>query len=258
MVRSRVRKLSAGKNGGRKDWVAIEAPLEVHIGGKPSTVLMRTPGHDEELVRGFLFSEGIIGGAADLLMLRHAPDGGGNVMVVELARPRPALDRDFYSSSACGVCGKRTIESLEVRGTKATSTMKVRRRTLGRLPGRLLDAQSTFRRTGGVHASGLFTPAGKLVAIREDVGRHNALDKLIGWALETDRLPLADHVLLVSGRLSYELVQKAVAASIPFVAAVGAPSSLAVELAEKFDLTLVGFLRPTSMNVYTHPERIDE
>jgi|KBSSwiStaDraftv2_1062776.scaffolds.fasta_scaffold13691_3 FdhD protein len=244
------------------DWVASEAPLEVRIGGIPTTVLMRTPGHDEELVRGFLYGEGVVTSADEILSVgptHSSPeDVGGSVINVQLAQNRKGrvLDREFYSNASCGVCGKKTIESLEVRGAIAKSSLKVRRSLLHSLPDRLRDAQATFATTGGVHASGLFTPEGELVVLREDVGRHNALDKIIGWALSERRLPLSNHVLLVSGRVSYEIVQKAVVAGIPFIAAVGAPSSLAVDLAERFHLTLVGFLKRDSMNVYTHPERI--
>lgn len=253
-----------GPEQDRADEVAVEAPLEIHIGGRPITVLMRTPGNDDELVRGFLFSEGIIAGPDDILSMSrpdhpHGPDPG-NVIAVELKAPRqsPGIDRNFYSSSGCGVCGKKTIASLEVKGAAAESRWSVRRDVLAALPDRLRAGQPTFAKTGGVHASGLFTPDGTLVAVREDVGRHNALDKLIGWALSESRVPLSDHLLLVSGRVSYEIVQKAVAASLPLIAAVGAPSSLAVELAERFNLTLVGFLRPDGMNVYATPERIRE
>jgi len=263
---TRVHKLSRGANGRptedwREDWVATEAPLEVRIGGKPATVLMRTPGHDEELVRGFLFSEGVIASPDDILSIgapRLAADESGSVIEVELASSKKArtVDRLFYSNSSCGVCGKKTIASLEVRGRIAPDGPRVRRSILGTLPDRLRSAQPAFAQTGGVHASALFTPDGELIAVREDVGRHNALDKLIGWALAARESRLPESVLLVSGRVSYELVQKAVAASIPFIAAVGAPSSLAVELAERFRLTLVGFLRASSMNVYAHPERI--
>jgi FdhD protein len=223
---------------------------------------MRTPGHDEELVRGFLYGEGVVTSPDEVLSIgptHSSPeDVGGSVINVQLAPNRKgrALDREFYSNASCGVCGKKTIESLEVKGTIAKSNLKVRGSLLNGLPDRLRDAQTTFTRTGGVHASGLFTPEGDLVALREDVGRHNALDKIIGWALSEGRLPLSNHVLLVSGRVSYEIVQKAVVAGIPFIAAVGAPSSLAVDLAERFHLTLVGFLKRDSMNVYTHPERV--
>ena len=267
VVLSRVGKVSkTGTASSEDDWVAAEAPLEIRISGKSATVLMRTPGQDEELVRGFFYSEGIISSADDIVSispLESALDGGtGGVIAVELAKSRRAYgkaitgDRSFYSNASCGVCGKKSIASLEVKGTQADVRFKVRRSVLGMLPDRLRDAQATFAKTGGVHASGLFTVDGDLVELREDVGRHNALDKLIGWALSNGRIPLRDYILLVSGRVSYEIVQKAVAASIPFIAAVGAPSSLAVDLSQRFRLTLVGFLRPDSMNVYTHEERI--
>ena len=244
------------------DWVASEAPLEVRIGGIPTTVLMRTPGHDEELVRGFLYGEGVISSADEVLSIgpsHSSPeDVGGSVINVQLAANRTGrvLDREFYSNASCGVCGKKTIESLEVKGRIAKAQVSIRSSLLSTLPDRLRDAQTTFARTGGVHASGLFTPEGELVVLREDVGRHNALDKIVGWAMAERRLPLSNYVLLVSGRVSYEIVQKAVVAGIPFIAAVGAPSSLAVDLAERFGLTLVGFLKRESMNVYTHGERV--
>ena len=251
--------------GSRKpenDWIASEAPLEVRIGNTPTTVLMRTPGHDEELVRGFLFGEGVIASASDIVSLGPShlspEDVGGSVINVQLApqREHHTLDRAFYSNASCGVCGKKTISTLEVKGAISKSKVSIRRDVLEGLPDQLRNAQTTFAKTGGVHASGLFTPDGKLAILREDVGRHNALDKIVGWALAGGKLPLSDYVLLVSGRVSYEIVQKAVVAGIPFIAAVGAPSSLAVDLAERFDLTLVGFLKPGSMNVYSHPERI--
>jgi FdhD protein len=246
----------------RMDVVAIEAPLEIRFAGRPATVVMRTPGHDEELVRGFLYGEGIIRRADDILSMRRPDDLPdpvvGNVIDVQFSatRRRPGLDRSFFSSASCGVCGKRSIESLEIRAARLESEIKVRRDVLTSLPRRLRDAQPTFSLTGGVHASGLFTPDGELVAVREDVGRHNAVDKLIGWALNENLIPLDERVLLLSGRVSYELVQKAVMASIPIVAAVGAPSSLAVDIAERFNLTLVGFLRPETMNVYTNSSRL--
>lgn len=246
----------------RMDAVAIEAPLEVRFAGRPATVLMRTPGHDEELVRGFLFSEGIVRRADEIVSMRRPDDLpeslAGNVLDVQLATTRrvPTIDRSFLSSASCGACGKRSIDSLEIKAARLDSETQVGRNVLTSLPRRLRDAQPTFSLTGGVHASGLFTPNGDLVAVREDVGRHNALDKLIGWAFAEGRTPLDGHVLLLSGRVSYELVQKAVMASIPIVAAVGAPSSLAVDIAERFNLTLVGFLHPESMNVYTSPFRI--
>jgi FdhD protein len=262
----------------RDDHVAVEAPLEVRIAGRPVTVLMRTPGDDHELVRGFLFNEGIIARAADIVEIARPAQveesERGNVVAVALAAPdRPAakhgssdhvrsdhggIDRLFYSSSSCGVCGKKTIASLAVQGSICESRLRVSRRLLAGLPDRLRAVQSTFSLTGGVHASGLFTSDGELAAVREDVGRHNALDKVIGWALAAGRLPLSEHLLLVSGRVSYEIVQKAIAAGLPLIAAVGAPSSLAITLAERFKITLVGFLRSTGMNVYAHPERVIE
>jgi FdhD protein len=260
IVSSFVSKLSKGGTiTSHKDWVAAEAPLEIRVSGRPVTVLMRTPGHDEELVRGFFYNEGIISSAEQILSINPIEAG---VVGVELAKSRQAFgeaattERSFYSNASCGVCGKTSIASLEINGTEAEMRFQVRRSVLGLLPDRLRDAQTTFAKTGGVHASGLFTVDGNLIALREDVGRHNALDKLIGWALSNGRIPLRDYVLLVSGRVSYEIVQKAIAASIPFIAAVGAPSSLAVDLSKRFGLTLVGFLRPDSMNVYTHEERI--
>jgi FdhD protein len=252
----------SGAERRRIDVVAIEAPLELRFAGRPATVLMRTPGYDEELVRGFLYSEGIISRADEILSLRR-PEGlpeplVGNVIDVQLSakRRRPVLDRSFQSSASCGACGKRSIESLEIRAARLDSTITIRRDVLTSLPRRLRDAQPTFSLTGGVHASGLFTPEGELVLVREDVGRHNALDKLIGWALGANLIPLDHHVLLLSGRVSFELVQKAVMASIPIVAAVGAPSSLAVDIAERFNLTLVGFLSSQAMNCYINSYRI--
>jgi len=240
----------------------VEAPLEIRIGLKPATVLMRTPGDDEELVRGFLFSEGIIGSVSEVIWMGRPPnligDQQGNVMAVQLAARRQArsIDRNFYSSSSCGVCGKKTIASLEVKGTVSDSRWTIEQSVLATLPDQLRAAQQAFAKTGGVHASGLFTPQGELLEAREDVGRHNALDKLIGWALKAGRIPLSDCVLLVSGRVSYEIVQKAVSASLPLIAAVGAPSSLAIELAERFNITLIGFLRSDTMNVYANPARV--
>lgn len=246
----------------RQDDVAVEAPLEVRFAGKPTTVLMRTPGDDEELVLGFLFAEGIISSAKDVLGFSRPRDlpeqSARNIIDIQFAeaRGRPGPDRLFYSSSSCGACGKRTIESLGVTATPLDSQLSVSRGVLSKLPTRLRAAQPLFSLTGGVHASGLFSSDGVLLAVREDVGRHNALDKLVGWALSAGKIPLRDSVLLVSGRVSYELVQKAIAASIPILAAVGAPSSLAIEMAEQFNVTLVGFLREDGMNVYANRERV--
>lgn len=246
----------------RMDDVAVEAPLEVRFAGKPTTVLMRTPGNDEELVLGFLFNEGIIKSAADVDSFDRPNDtpesASSNVIDVRFAGPvrRVGPDRMFQSSASCGACGKRTTASIAINAPPVESRLSVRPSVLSALPDRLRDAQPTFALTGGVHASGLFTRDGELVAVREDVGRHNALDKLIGWAVSERMVPLDDHVLLLSGRVSYELVQKAVMASIPVLAAVGAPSSMAVDIARDFNVTLVGFLRATGMNVYAHAERL--
>lgn len=244
------------------DRVAVEAPLEIRVGGKPLTVVMRTPGHDLELVRGFLFAEGI----DDILSMR-AVEGlpgnlAGNVVEVQLSPPplslarAPVVERSFFASSSCGVCGKTSIADLAIKSPRVTSSLTTTRAVLATLPPTLRAAQAVFEETGGLHASGLFDPAGTLLASREDVGRHNALDKLIGWSLTSRRPPLSDVMLMVSGRVSFEIVQKAIAAGLPVVAAVSAPSSLAVDLAERFGVTLVGFLRGGSMNVYTHPDRI--
>jgi FdhD protein len=253
-----------GEAEDRADSVAVEAPLEIRIGAKATTVLMRTPGDDEELVRGFLFTEGLIGRNEDVLALRR-PEGlsgdlRGNVIAVDLA-PSPNLapmERLFYSSASCGVCGKTSIASLAVRASPIRARLAVKESVLLALPARLAEAQPVFSATGGVHASALFDPDGRLVAVREDVGRHNALDKLVGWALGERRLPLSTGALLVSGRVSYEIIQKSIVAGIPIVAAVGAPSSLAIDLAGEFGVTLVGFLRGGTMNVYAHPERVVE
>jgi FdhD protein len=262
-VQTRVWKYgSAGQAPSVEDWLASESPLEIRIGNTPATVLMRTPGHDGELVRGFLYNEGVVSSIEDILEVsatHPSPEEvGGSFVDVRLSPSRieRGLDRSFYSNASCGVCGKKSLASLEVKGAIAQSRIRIRREILEVLPERLRNAQTTFAKTGGVHASGLFTTDGQLLVLREDVGRHNALDKIVGWALMEGKLPLSNFVLLVSGRVSYEIVQKAVVAGIPFIAAVGAPSSLAVELAENFHLTLVGFLRPGSLNVYSHPERV--
>jgi FdhD protein len=247
-----------------RDLLAVEAPLEIRVGPKPLTVVMRTPGHDEELVRGFLFTEGMVRAAGDLLALERPPglsgDELGNVLQVTLQPPPVALgnrpSRSFMASSSCGVCGKTSIADLAIRAERVRSPITVPRAVLAELPDRLRSAQTVFAATGGLHAAGLFTKEGALIESREDVGRHNALDKLVGWALAAGRLPLSDAILLVSGRVSFEIVQKAIMAGLPLIAAVSAPSSLAVELAERFGVTLVGFLRPGGMNLYAHAERV--
>ena len=256
----------------RADLVAAEEPLGIRIGGQAVSVTMRTPGDDVDLTAGFLFSEGFISSPADIASIRicggthcghdHAADDAmGNIADVVL-RPGlavlPELRRNFLTSSACGVCGKASIDELRVPGRFDLSEDQVRvtADVLAGLPDALRQAQRVFDRTGGLHAAGLFTAGGELLAAREDVGRHNAVDKVIGWALQAGRLPLLGFVLMVSGRASFELVQKAVLAGIPVLAAVSAPSSLAAELADDAGLTLAGFVRGGSMNVYTVPQRI--
>jgi FdhD protein len=236
-----------------RDQVAVEEPLEIRIGGNPVAVTMRTPGHDEELALGFCISEGLRPTTA------HLPaDLAANTVDVEapsfdLAR----LQRSFYTSSSCGVCGKGALEAVAVEAARVESQLRIPLTLVVELPDRLREAQAAFAETGGLHASGLFNAEGELLCAREDVGRHNALDKVIGWAFGADRLPLADAVLCVSGRLSFELVQKAAVAGCPVLVAVGAPSSLAVSLALDRGITLCGFVRGASANVYTEAWRIE-
>ena len=252
----------------RPDTVAAEEPLEIRLAGTPLAVTMRTPGHDFDLVHGFLTTEGVIGSEADVAALRYCDsvDAEGrntyNVVDVDLApgveAPDTALDRNFYTSSSCGVCGKASIDAIrtKTRFDVAGDATRIELATLLTLPDRLRAAQEVFDRTGGLHAAGLFTAAGELVALREDVGRHNAVDKVIGDAVRAGRLPLGGSVLMVSGRASFELTQKAAMAGIPVLAAVSAPSSLAVELARDVGITLIGFLRGDGCNVYTCPDRL--
>jgi FdhD protein len=284
-ARRRVTRISvdAGGVSERADLLAAEEPLGIRIGGQAISLTMRTPGDDIDLTAGFLVSEGIIASAADIASIRicdgqqcshdhSASDHGasqdgasadevGNIADVAL-RPgltvQPALRRSFLTSSACGVCGKASIEDLHVPGRfdLFQDQVQVTAAVLAGLPDALREAQRVFERTGGLHAAGLFSAGGQLLAVREDVGRHNAVDKIVGWAVQAGRLPLTGCILLVSGRASFELVQKAVLAGVPVLAAVSAPSSLAAELAADAGLTLVGFLRGGSMNVYTGVQRI--
>jgi FdhD protein len=254
----------------RADLLAGEEPLGIRVDGAALTMTMRTPGDDLELAAGFLVSEAIVRSPADITGMKvcdgttcgHTDhDGLGNIVDVTLA-PGVSLPasarRSFLVTSACGVCGKASIQDICVppQAAVAADPARVKPEVLAGMPDRLRAAQRVFARTGGLHAAGLFTADGELLAAREDVGRHNAVDKIVGWALVTGRLPLTGCVLLVSGRASFELVQKAVLAGIPVLAAVSAPSSLAVELAEDAGLTLVGFLRGLSMNVYTGAQRL--
>jgi FdhD protein len=236
-----------------RDEVAVEEPLEIRIGGTPVAVTMRTPGHDEELALGFCLSEGLRPTAA-----RLSDELAANTVEVDAPGFDPErLRRSFYTSSSCGVCGKGALEAVAVEAARVGSRLTVSLATVESLPDRLREEQAAFAVTGGLHATGIFTAMGELVCVREDVGRHNALDKVVGWAFTHDRLPLSDHVLCVSGRLSFELVQKAAVAGCPMMVAVGAPSSLAVELAADRGITLCGFVRPGRVNVYTEPWRIE-
>jgi FdhD protein len=235
-----------------RDLLAVEEPLEIRIGGEPVAVTMRTPGHDEELALGFCLSEGLRPAGA-----RLPDDLAANTVDVEAPGFNPdRLRRSFYTSSSCGVCGKGALEAVAVEAPRVESDLRVTHDLLGRLPERLREAQAAFAVTGGLHATGLFSPSGELLCAREDVGRHNAMDKVVGWAFLEGRLPLADAVLCVSGRLSFELVQKAAVAGCPILVAVGAPSSLAVELGRDRGLTLCGFARAGRLNVYTSPWRV--
>lgn len=234
------------------DRVAVEEPLEIRIGGEPVAVTMRTPGHDEELALGFCLTEGLEPTAA-----RLPPDLAANTVDVDASGFDPErLRRHFFTSSSCGVCGKGAIEAVQVAAPRVESALEVAEAVVASLPGRLLEAQRAFAATGGLHATGLFAADGELRCVREDVGRHNAMDKVVGWAFLEGLLPLAEHVLCVSGRLSFELVQKAAVAGCPVLVAVGAPSSLAVELAADRGLTLCGFVRDGRVTVYTEPWRI--
>ncbi|MBI3885211.1 MAG: formate dehydrogenase accessory sulfurtransferase FdhD [Opitutae bacterium] len=240
------------------DAVATEEPLELKVAGRSLAVVMRTPGHDRELAAGFLWTEGILRARDEVVDLTHCGGADGqpqeNVLNVVLAPGKTVdwerLQRHTFASSSCGLCGKVTIDAVRQQFAPLRAPLVPKRAVLYALPDKLRAAQKTFATTGGLHASALFTPAGELLVVREDVGRHNALDKAVGWAFFAERLPLSQCVLVVSGRVSFELMQKALAAGIPAVAAISAPTSLAVEFAQESGQTLVGFLRGEKMNVY--------
>ncbi|GAA4488959.1 formate dehydrogenase accessory sulfurtransferase FdhD [Microbacterium panaciterrae] len=266
-----VTRIALGEGARRRaDTLAVEEPLEIRIGGAPLAVTMRTPGHDVELAIGFLVSEGVIAHRDDFRSAIHCggPGTGGaentyNVLDATLAAGvwLPGADeaRRFYTTSSCGVCGKASVDAVRTVSPHdlAVDATEVDAAWIAELPDRLRAGQAAFEKTGGLHAAGLFDAAtGEQLVIREDVGRHNAVDKVIGWALQEGRLPLRATVLQVSGRASFELVQKAVMAGIPILSAVSAPSSLAAELAEESGLTLIGFVRGSSMNVYAQEQRV--
>jgi FdhD protein len=276
-VGSGVRRLKAGRWTLEDDVLAAEEPLEIRLiwpeGRRTVTksiaITMRTPGNDFELAAGFLFGEAIITGREDLADISYCLDedasSTGQTFNIVTLTLRPGLvfdasklERNFYTTSSCGVCGKAALEALEVQGCAVLPDgPHVRPEVISSLPGKLRAAQAVFERTGGLHAAGLFDAGGGLTSLREDVGRHNAVDKLIGEQALEGATPLSDAILMLSGRASFELLQKALVARIPVVAAVGAPSSLAVELASTYNITLCGFVRPDGFNVYSAPERID-
>ncbi|HWJ81629.1 MAG TPA: formate dehydrogenase accessory sulfurtransferase FdhD [Nocardioides sp.] len=267
-VRRPVLRVRSGELSQRADTLVAEEPMEIRVGGGPLAVTMRTPGHDFDLALGFLVSEGVVQQAEDVVAVRYcagaAADGTNTYNVVEVvldpAVPAPdaSARRNFLTTSSCGLCGKASLDAVRTssRWRVADDPLQVRADVLAALPDRLREAQHVFESTGGLHAAGLFSADGELLTLREDVGRHNAVDKVLGDALRNGSLPLRGTVLMVSGRASFELVQKAAMAGVPALAAVSAPSSLAAELAEEAGLLLVGFLRGSSMNVYAHPERL--
>ncbi|HYY78865.1 MAG TPA: formate dehydrogenase accessory sulfurtransferase FdhD [Actinomycetes bacterium] len=256
-----------GGDGARRsrDRVAVEEPLELRVAGRPVGVTMRTPGNDVELAIGYCLTERLVAAADQIAAVRYcAPDGQPqeyNVLTVDLRPgvppPDPSLDRLAVTSSSCGVCGKASIDAVtQACPSVAGDRLAVPAEVLAAIPDRVRVAQRVFELTGGLHAAAICDPDGQVRCVREDVGRHNAVDKAVGWAATQHRLPLAGSVLFVSGRCSFEVAQKAAVAGVPLVAAVSAPSSLAVDLAEQTGITLVGFLRGDTMNVYTHPERV--
>jgi FdhD protein len=267
-VRRPVLRLTADGERRRPDTLAGEEPLELRVNGTPLTVTMRTPGDDVELAHGFLLTEGVIGQRADVAVARYCDgvDDEGrntyNVLDIALAEgvpdPEVGVQRNFYTTSSCGVCGKAALDAvrLATRFSPAEDDCAITPAVLSGLPDTLRARQKVFASTGGLHGAGLFTATGEPLVVREDVGRHNAVDKVLGWALLNGLVPTTGCVLLVSGRASFELVQKAAMAGVPALAAVSAPSSLAVELAEQHGITLVGFLRGDSMNVYSGARRI--
>jgi FdhD protein len=260
-----VRRFDAEGSRSDRDAVAREEPLEIQVGGTPLAVVMRTPGHDADLALGFLASERVIASIDDVLSVRHCreartPEAADNVVRVALAEGMhvdfEALRRNLYASSSCGVCGKATIENALACAPPLVDAARFDAALFAALPDRLARVQPGFAQSGGLHAAALFDRAGALLVAREDVGRHNAVDKVLGFSLREKRWPLAGHGLLVSGRISFEIVQKALAARVPLVAGVSAPTSLAVELAQRAGIALIGFLRGVSFNVYSAAERV--
>jgi FdhD protein len=259
-VHGRIARAAEGKIRADEDRLAIEEPLEIRLGSRPISITMRTPGHDQELALGFLFTEGIIRTHADIAGVAGPRRDPANVVSVKLRRgvrvDLNRLKRHFYATSSCGICGKTALQAIRVKNKPVAGTLRVPLSLLYSLPERLREEQETFEETGGLHAAAVFDAKGNLLYLREDVGRHNAVDKIVGAALMEARVPLDRHILVVSGRASFEIMQKALAAGIPIVAAVSAPSSLAVALARDFNMTLIGFLRERRCNIYAGAERI--
>jgi FdhD protein len=270
-TKTRVRVVEGGRARVRPDSLATEEPMEIRLisgdARQRVAVTMRTPGADFELAAGFLYGEGIVSSAEDILKISYCVDADldaeqqYNIVNVELRGGREydlrSLDRHFYTTSACGVCGKASLEQLELRGCPVIPPgPEISAEAIYSFPEKLREAQGLFEATGGLHAAALFDSGGELVALREDVGRHNATDKLLGWALLERRLPLSDHIVMVSGRSSFEILQKCLTAGVPVVCAISAPSSLAVDVAREFGMTLVGFLRGNKFNVYAGAERV--
>jgi FdhD protein len=267
-ARRRASHVTADEAVTRPETLVVEEPLEIRVNGKAITVTMRTPGSDVELAQGFLLTEGVIGHRDDLVTVRYCRGAGAdnlntyNVLDATLSpgveMPQVDISRNFYTTSSCGVCGKASLDAVRTisRYSPGDDASQVKAETLSAMPEQLRAGQKVFASTGGLHGAALFDAEGTMLSVREDIGRHNAVDKVIGWAVEQNRVPLTGTVLLVSGRASFELTQKAVMAGIPVLAAVSAPSSLAVDLASQSGVTLVAFLRGESMNVYTRQDRI--
>lgn len=245
------RRYAEGKFGTpQPDLVAVEEPLEIQINHQPLSITMRTPGEDFDLVRGFLFTEQLIERSDDLLQLEALEENRINAQVNPKLLNEKNWQRNFYVSSSCGVCGKASIDQLQLKRPRVSSSFQIDAERISDLPIRMRNAQRLFEKTGGIHAAALFDSSGEILQLREDVGRHNAVDKVIGWALAEGRIPLIDTGLFVSGRTSFEILQKAASAGIPVVAAVSAPSSLAVSLAKEYGMTLIGFVRGETFNLY--------
>lgn len=251
----------SGQRESVRDEVVIEEPLEIRVRGRAVSVTMRTPGHDDELAIGFLLTENVIAAPRDVQKISACErNEEGNVMNVQLAADVPVvferLTRHVFASSSCGLCGKASIDAISQRFSAVQSEVRISPELIASFPERMREHQATFNTTGGLHAAAVFDQHGNMLVLREDVGRHNAVDKVLGRCLLDGQIPLSEHLLLVSGRLSFEILQKALAGGVPMVTGVSAPSNLAVDFAERNGQTLIGFLRGSRMNVYTHPERL--